>query len=215
MMNRSARRGMWLALIPLFLLAFAPTAALAQDQRFYVTFKPGAFFPQGDLDDLSLDTGFTGELAFGRQYSKNLAVELNVGWYNLDGDGQISGVFLGAPILAGASTDIDIIPFALTVKGILPSEKWEFYGLAGIGAYFATVDVTRTAIVNNLTIGFTEDDSDTAFGFTVGLGVQYNISPLWFVGAEGKYLFTSDINVFGLDLDLNGIIAAGVIGYRF
>ena len=215
MMNRSVRNVMWLLLIILLVVSFVPTVALAQGQQFYMALKPGAFFPQGDLDDNNWDTGFSGELAFGRQYSKNLAVELNVGWYNLDESEQFSGVLNGASVSAGATADIDIIPFALTVKGILPFERWEFYGLAGIGAYFTTVEVAGSAAANNTTISFSDDDSDTVFGLTVGLGIHYNISPLWFLGVEGKYLFTSDVDVFGVDANLNGIIAAGVIGYRF
>jgi opacity protein-like surface antigen len=213
MMNRSARNGMWLLLIVLLIVAFAPNPALAQDQRFYMALKPGAFFPQGDLDDW--DTGFSGDLAFGRRYSNNLAVELNVGWYNLDESERTSGVIDGVTFSAGATADLDIFPFALTFKGILPFDRWELYGLAGIGAYYARAQVDGTATVNNLFYRASAKDSDTAAGFTIGLGFIYNIAPSWFLGAEGKYLFTSDVTLFGADVDLNGVIATGVIGVRF
>ena len=213
MMNSSARNGIWLVLFVLLLVAFAPTDALAQGQQYYMALKPGAFFPQGDLEDW--DTGFSGELAFAKRYSNNLAVELNVGWYNLDESERASGVVNGVTYSGGASADLDIFPFALTVKGILPFDRFELYGLAGIGAYFARAEVDGSATVNNLSYSASDSDSDTAFGFTIGLGVNYNISPSWFVGAEGKYLFTSDVTLFGVDTNLNGIIALGVIGYRF
>jgi opacity protein-like surface antigen len=213
MMNRSMRHGMWLMLIVLLMLTVAPTESLAQGQKFYMALKPGAFVPQGDLDDW--DTGFSGELAFARKYSSNLAVELNVGWYNLDESEWVSGVLNGVTYSAGATADLDIFPFALTFKGILPIDNWELYGLAGLGAYHTRAEVKGSATVNNLSFSASIKDSDTAAGFTIGLGFIYNIAPSWFIGAEGKYLFTSDVTLFGVDTNLNGLIATGVIGVRF
>ena len=213
MMNHSARNGIWLVLIVLFVGVFASSDALAQSQQFYMALKPGAFFPQGDIEDW--DTGFSGELAFAKRYSNNLAVELNVGWYNLDESERVSGVINGVTYSAGASADLDIFPFALTVKGILPFDRFELYGLAGIGAYFARAEVKGSATVNNLFYRASDSDSGYAAGFTIGLGFNVNVSPSWFIGVEGKYLFTSDVTLFGVDTNLNGIIALGVIGYRF
>ena len=212
-MNHSARNGIWLVLIVLFVGVFASSDALAQSQQFYMALKPGAFFPQGDIEDW--DTGFSGELAFAKRYSNNLAVELNVGWYNLDESERVSGVINGVTYSAGASADLDIFPFALTVKGILPFDIFELYGLAGIGAYYARAEVEGSATVNNLFYSASDRDSDWAAGFTIGLGFNVNVSPSWFIGAEGKYLFTSDVTLFGVDTNLNGIMALGVIGYRF
>ena len=212
MMNRSARNGMWLVLIVLLVGVFSSSDALAQSQQFYMALKPGAFIPQRDLDDW--DTGFSGELAFAKRYTNNLAVELNVGWYKLDRSDwtsfQVDGV-----TFSGVTADLDVFPFALTVKGILPFDRFELYGLAGIGAYFARAEVDGSATVNNLFYRASDSDSDYAAGFTIGLGFNVNVSPSWFIGAEGKYLFTSDVTLFGVDTNLNGIIALGVIGYRF
>lgn len=213
MMNRFARNGMWLVLIGFLLVLFASSYAFAQDQQFYVALKPGAFIPQGDIDEW--DTGFSGDLAFAKRYSKNLAVEMNVGWYNLDEGDRVSGVYNGVPYSVDGSVDMDIFPFALTVKGILPFDRFELYGLAGLGAYYTRAEAKASVTVGNLFLSGSENDSDWAAGFTIGLGATYNISSSWFVGAEGKYLFTSDVTLYGVDTNLNGIIVTGVIGYRF
>jgi len=46
-------------------------------------------------------------------------------------------------------------------------------------------------------------------------GIHHNISPSWFVGDESKYLFMNEVTMFGIDFNLDGVIAAGVIGLRF
>jgi hypothetical protein len=197
-MHRSIRGGMWLFLAPLFFMTLAPTDSKAQSQGLYFALKPGVFWAQGDIKDA--DTRLSGELAFGKRYSPNLSAEMNVGWTALD---DFAPQIFGPVFPVGATAELDIYPFALTFRGILPLEGFELYGLAGIGAYYtkARVDFIR--------------DSDFAAGFTAGAGAQFNISPSWFAGAEAKYLLTSDVTVFGTRIDLDSIIIAGMVGFRY
>lgn len=212
-MRSSAHNGMWMLLIAFLLVAFASTSALAQGKPFYISVKPGVFVPQGDIEDFG--TGAGGELAFGRQYNKNIAVEMDVGWYNLHKSGQISVAVQGTTYSASGSADLDIIPIALTFKGILPFDRFELYGLAGIGPYYVRTEIRANAIVNGLPISASSKENDVVAGFTFGLGLNYNISQSWFVGAEGKYLFTTDATLYGIDTNLNGFTVTGVVGFRF
>jgi outer membrane protein W len=77
--------------------------------------------------------------------------------------------------------------------------------------------------VGNRAAGGTVKDTDTVFGAHVGMGLHYNITRTWFIGAEGKYLWTGEAklrdDVAGIpveaDYKLDGILATAVLGYRF
>ena len=69
--------------------------------------------------------------------------------------------------------------------------------------------------LNNSTFGVSMKDCDTVFEINIGQGIQHNISPSWFVGDESKCLFMNEVTMFGIDFNLDGVIAAGVIGLRF
>lgn len=67
------------------------------------------------------------------------------------------------------------------------------------------------------------NDSTMIFGGNLGLGFHYNITPTIFVGAEGKYLWTSKAKLqdeaYGVPVEakfkMDGILATAVIGFRF
>lgn len=184
--------------------SFFPTISCAQNRSMYVSFKPGAFIPDGDIDDFG--TGFSGSLSFGRQYTPNFAVEMDVGWINLDESDSITV----DEIEYSGSIDLDIIPVSLNLKAILPYGNLELYGIVGIGVYFVEAEAKSHGFFDG-----TVDDDDEVFGFSPGLGVQYNFNQRVFMGVEGKYLFTSDVELFGVESNLNGIWISGVIGFRF
>jgi opacity protein-like surface antigen len=194
------------------LICVFPATASGQSS-IYMSFKPGAFFPKGDIEDV--DTGFSGKLAFGHQYNENFAIEMSVGWTNLDETWRDSGMVEGVVYTGRVSADIDIIPVALNFKPIIPFGNWELYGLIGVGPYFVKASADVLLTVDDMTFRSSGRESDTVFGFTAGLGLQYNFTPRIFAGAEAKYLFTSDVEMFGNEFNLNGIWASGVVGFRF
>ncbi len=50
---------------------------------FYITVKPGIYFPRSsDLD--SSDAGFNGEIAFGYRFNPNIAAEFGIGYLNTE-----------------------------------------------------------------------------------------------------------------------------------
>jgi outer membrane protein W len=193
---------------------------------YYMTLKPGIYSPQsGDLEHF--DTGFSGEVAFGYRYNPNFAVEMGVGYFGTENTQRISGTTSGFLFSGSEKDTIDVVPITLTFKGIVPVDNWEFFGLGGIGAYIVSGEAKASVSVAGPGTAFSVDgrasDTETVFGAYAGLGFHYNINRTWFVGAEGKYLWTSSADlkdtVQGIPVSgsfkLNGILANAVVGFRF
>jgi hypothetical protein len=87
-----------------------------------------------------------------------------------------------------------VIPIAVSFKGIIPVGKLEIFGMGGAGDYLV-------------------EKIKGTFGFHLGAGLNLNISSMWFIGAEGKYLWTRNIVKDGPNLD--GILATAFVGFRF
>jgi opacity protein-like surface antigen len=208
--------------VMLVLTVFPPLPALAEGSNFYTSLKAGAFFPQTD-DFENADTGFNGEVAFGYQFIKYLALEMGAGYLHTGGDRSSTGNESGIDYSIEASADVDVLPVTLSLKGILPVGKWEFYGIGGLGAYFLWAEVKGTAVADGRTGSKTVKDNAMKFGAHLGLGVDYNITPKIFIGAEGKYIWMSETTLEGTvvgvpvetSFKMDGIIATAVLGFRF
>jgi outer membrane protein W len=177
--------------------------------NYFVT-KLGAYFPQEKWDVLdvgvfeySLDTGFNGELAYGHYFNRNWALELGIGYFQTSGDDTSFG--------AKSKSSIDVMPLTVAIKGIIPADKFEIYGIGGIGAYFVWADEKLN--------GISFSDEDILFGGFLGAGVNYNITPTAFLGIEGKYLWTDKTSLsdslWRQKHKLDGWIATFNIGFRF
>lgn len=189
---------------------------------FYIAVKPGIYSPQtNDLKDF--DTGFNGEIMFGYRPHPNFAAEIGAGYFTSKGKESFAGQVYGISYSATADEQIDVVPVTLTLKGIYPIDKWELFALGGIGAYFVSGELKYKITANGMSISDKGKDSTAIFGGHLGLGFHYNITPRFFVGAEGKYLLTSKATLkgesFGVPLEakfnLNGIVATAVLGVRF
>jgi opacity protein-like surface antigen len=168
----------------------------------YMAFKPGIYSPQASrIDDF--DDGFHGEIAFGYKYNPYFSAEMAVGYYHTEDEFR----FVTASGTKDVDFNIDVYPLTLTLKGGFPIEALELYGLAGVG-----VHIVRGGKAD-----------DTVFGFHLGGGAIYNLTPTWFIGAEGKYLWTGKADFeetvmgerFKGKTELNGILATAVVGFRF
>lgn len=173
------------------LLCLAPAAALAQNPTNAVTLKLGAYVPQADADDDEFDSGFNGELSFTRHFHPNFAFELGVGYFTSESD--------------NFDSELTVIPITLNLKAVYPVGGVELYALAGIGAYMAEIERG---------FPFNTDDDDTTLGFQAGAGLNFNVTPVIFIGAEGKY-FWAEPELFGNDFKINGFQATANLGYRF
>jgi len=177
----------------------------------YITLKPGIYSPQSsDLKDFDFDTGFNGEIAFGFQVNPNFAVETGVGYFHTEAEESGSGGLYGK---------VEAVPVAVTLKAILPYKQLDFFALGGIGAYWVFANLKTNGTVDGFSGRVNVDDFDLIFGGHLGLGFHYNITPGIFVGAEGKYLWTSSAKLGGeglwVNFKMDGILATGVIGFRF
>lgn len=194
---------------------FLPLPASGQDYKSDLAVKAGIYATNGSLDDF--DIGFSGEVAYGRHITSYLKMEFGLGYFQ--GDGSFTRV---KPALGSVSedNDISVVPFTVTAKLVYPGETWEAFGGMGFGFYMANYEsnVSRSALGS-----FKVDDDDTAFGVHFVAGASYNFSERWYLGFEGRYIFTSDLNFKGTaagtpvfaEGDLDGILATVFVGYRF
>jgi opacity protein-like surface antigen len=171
----------------------------------YVVGKLGAYIPTSN--DLSgYDTGFSGEFAFGHYFNPYLALELGVGYFQTEGN--VIVVYPGATY--NGDEKIEVTPLTASLKVSLPVSIWvEPYAIAGIGAYFVYDHIN----VSNFHHDYISDNA-TAFGAHLGGGINFNINPNFFVGAECKYVWL-DPSLYGADVNLGGVRVTGNFGVRF
>jgi opacity protein-like surface antigen len=171
----------------------------------YVVGKLGAYIPTSN--DLSgYDTGFNGEFAFGHYFNPYLALELGVGYFQTEGD--VIVVYPGATY--HGDEKIEVTPLTASLKVSIPVSIWvEPYAIAGIGAYFVYDHIN----VSNSHHDYISDNA-TAFGVHLGGGINFNINPNFFVGAECKYVWL-DPSLYGADVNLGGVRVTGNFGVRF
>jgi opacity protein-like surface antigen len=169
----------------------------------YVVGKLGVYIPTSN--DLSgYDTGFNGEFAFGHYFNPYLALELGVGYFQTEGD--VIVVYPGAKF--HGNEKIEVTPLTASLKVSIPVNIWvEPYAIAGIGAYFVHdhIDVSNHNDIS---------DDTTAFGVHLGGGINFNINPYFFIGAECKYVWL-DPSLYGADVNLGGVRLTGNFGVRF
>ena len=198
--------------------------------------KAGVYDPTGDLDDAEFDTGFNGEVAFGRYVIPNLAVELGVGYWQTEA--SYGGVFVDPTlgvVTFSEDDEVQVIPITLTVKGVLPADMFELYLGGGIGWYFASYDtdawMSGTVMDTPFRGSISFDDDDNVFGGHVVAGALINFSERFFFGVEGKYIWTAEAEASGtaqvivdstfvpvpihMEGDLNGYTVTGVLGVKF
>ena len=176
----------------------------------YLVLKGGIYSPQNDKLD-KFDTGFNGELAFGHYFNRNLAVEIASGFFETratkDARFGISS--------AQATLDINVVPLTVALKGIIPLDIWELYGIGGGGAYFLWTD--SKVSTDSRSSSSSDKYNQTLGGGFLGVGASVKVSPTVFLGLEGKYLWTSALTVNNIDTNtnLNGFIATFNLGFLF
>jgi opacity protein-like surface antigen len=178
------------------------------ESKDYFVLKGGIYKPQSsDLSDFS--TGFNGEIAYGHYFDRNWALEFGTGYFVTKANQEAQ-----YPFKASADLDLKTVPLTVTLKGIIPVDNWEFYGIGGIGGYFVFANVDVDYIGGR---HVSDSENKALFGGFLGIGTQYNITPAVFLGIEGKYLWTTKTTFTNTDKDvgLEGIQATINLGYRF
>ena len=176
----------------------------------YLVLKGGIYSPQNDKLD-KFDTGFNGELAFGRYFNRNLAGEIASGFFGTRATRNASSGISSAQ----ATLDINVVPLTVALKGIIPLDIWELYGIGGGGAYFLWTD--SKVSTNSQSSSSSDKYNQTLGGGFLGVGASVKVSPTVFLGLEGKYLWTSALTVNNIDTNtnLNGFIATFNLGFLF
>jgi len=199
--------------VTLAILFLAPFSVMAQEKMSYLAIKAGAFSPAGDFDDAGFESGFNGEIALGRYFDPDAAIEGGIGFYR------------SAASVSDPSSSVDdsvwVIPITGTIKGILPFKDVNLFGGVGLGIYFANAEVKSKDKITAVSDKFTDDD--TVFGFHVSIGVSVNITPDIFLGFEGKRIWTEEAefsgSLFGstqtVKSDLDATTLTGNLGFRF
>jgi opacity protein-like surface antigen len=168
------------------LLCLAPAVVMAQSPPNAVTLKAGAYFPQANDVD-DFDSGFNMEVSYTRYFLPHFALELGVGYFNSEDGAELTSY-----------------PFTVNLKGVYPFLGAELYALGGIGAYYVKLE-------NG---GF--DENDTVLGYQLGIGANVDITPVVFIGAEGKYFWAKpDFGGPAGEVKIDGILATVNLGYRF
>jgi opacity protein-like surface antigen len=170
------------------LLGIAPLSASAAMPENAVAIKLGGYFPQADdVDDF--DTGLNVEISFTHYFHPNFALELGVGYFKSEDD---------------FDDKLTSYPITLNLKAVYPVGGIELYALGGIGAYYAKLEVPF--------LGF--DENDTVLGYQLGVGANFNITPIVYIGAEAKY-FWAKPDFAGVEIKIDGLQATANLGYRF
>lgn len=118
----------------------------------------------------------------------DLAAYLEVGY--LDGDASMEYQrFLSSPVQR-AGIDIDIIPITLN----LLVERTLFAGIKGYISGGIGYAFTDTSFLG-------DSDSDGGFYAQASMGLAYDINEQWEIYGGARYLYLSDLDVAGAELD--------------
>jgi opacity protein-like surface antigen len=157
-----------------------------------VAAKVGPLWFIDDLEDL--DVGFNGELAFGYQLIRFLALEFQTGgFWGEDPDGNVE-------------TELWGFPAVINLKASIPIAFLEPYGGIGVGGYFIHTEVDAP--------GTTRKDDDFVFGLNLFAGLAINLGRVFILG-EVKYIGTVEADTPGEDVSLEGLALMFGAGFRF
>ncbi|MGB8930494.1 MAG: porin family protein [Anaeromyxobacteraceae bacterium] len=161
----------------------------------YLQIHLGALIPQSSaLDQLDPGVAFGG--AFGARFSPMVSAELGVGYARMTGR---TGDF--------RSTLIDL-PISASLRLRLPFERGEISGLAG-----ADIHSSRLSTESTLT-SVSVSDRATSFGWHVGAGAGYQLSPTILVGVDVRRYFATAAYDGG-DVDIGSLRVAATLDFHF
>lgn len=178
-----------------------PAGALAQPVSdvsgpdTYLELHAGAVIPQHDDVD-RFDTGWSVGGTFGARFNRNLGVEGEVAYQRSTVDTS-----------AVAKETLSIVPITASVRLTLPFRSMELAVLGGVGLHVASYDLEVDPP------GTGASDTSTAFGFHVGAGVGFNLSPTMLVGVDVRRTFV-DAKFDGVDSRLDMLRVAVKLAYR-
>ncbi len=179
--------------------------------------KIGIFQPSGDMDDLNYDNGGNFSAAYSRYLNRFVVLEAGFDIFaseqNLSGRNADAGSYTQDNTLAAVGA-------VVTVKGEYTIGQVDFFGGLGAGMYA----VSLTSDIDSSRLGnLDDDDSDGVFGAHVVAGINYNINERFFLGMEGKYRWTDEVEireeVASIPIEYSGDLSGYTVtfngGFRF
>lgn len=188
---RNMMKAVLISILCLFVFHANFTFAEEQIPKNYLLFKGGMYFPQHD-DLKEYSDGFNGEFYYGAYLGKHFASEIGVGYFKSDGHAKVSGTVSGVPVTYYTDDTLKVFDILYNAKIIYPIGNLELFAGPGIGIYFAKVNTVVTSTLGSTSLSSACDavgDWNTAFGYHLLAGANYNINTNWFIGVEGKYFW--------------------------
>ncbi|HAK58872.1 MAG TPA: hypothetical protein DCO77_00600 [Nitrospiraceae bacterium] len=164
----------------------------------YVTLKIGRYTPTGDFDDAQFDSSGNLELMYGHYVNENFALEGGLVFFHSEGD-DAPGYY---------DRDLTSSGLLVTAKAIYPTGRFEYYGGGGIGIYLPRLELYPMSQPAT-------DESDVTAGVHALIGLNFNATEYWYLGIEGKYLWTDEADFNGIAVDIDGRVLTLNIGLRF
>ena len=193
--------------LTVILLGIALPASAENKPANYVLLKGGLYSPSltsninnfngGSTSRLDSKTGFAGEVAVGHYFLPILALELGGGYFESK----------GSPAAEPGESRLKVVPVVATGKVLIPIGPIEPYWLFGVGAYFTDMHVQGNT-------GNFHGSTKITYGLHAGAGINFNITKNFFLGAEGKYIWSRP-KFGGDDVKLDGFIVTADLGFRF
>jgi len=189
---------LWVATLPGTLYAQSPMGTGGKNG--YAVLKLGSFFPESsDLEKQDAKNGFAGQVGFGYYLARFFALEIDLGYLETKGS------------LGDLGVKYDLYPLEVTGRFGLPLGFVEPYLAVGLGGYYVK---TRAGNLEN---------TSSRAGFFGGAGINLNLGENFFIGAEARYLVLSAPTYYvtpystyaTTNIDLDGIIVTGNLGFRF
>jgi len=195
------RRLSWIILLLTFVFTFFPSAlTFANDNKnSYYVLKGGVYFPQNDDVKDFVDDGINLEVAVGTFTSEYFGAELGVGFFQ-------------TRTTEGAKVTTKFFPITFNLLGKYSDGPIDIYGGGGMGAYINKTEVTINA--------GSDSDLHTSYGFQALVGGKYYLLKDYFVGMEGKYIWTQtpQQTIMGVplpDLHYDGFVVTVNVGARY
>jgi hypothetical protein len=149
----------------------------------------GGYYTAEDSDEL--DDGYIINGAWTRFFSRFFAVEVELGY--LDVDGEDSGI----------EADVWGVPLMLNGRANLPITIFDLYAGLGVGTIYYDVEIDTIA-------GDTSDEG-FALGGNAFLGASINLADRFAIGLEAKYYVTEEVD--DLDASLDAFALLLTIGF--
>jgi hypothetical protein len=195
----------------------SPAPVHATDFKNYGMVGIGLNRPTGGLDDAGYDTGFATGVTYGRILGDYLVLEGAVDFFYTDQD------LSGTTSVAGYYTREDTVGVSslmVTLKGRLPLGAVDLFAGGGIGGYYVNLN---SDIETNHLGDFDVDEDDSLWGVHAVLGITWDMNRRIFLGGQGMYRWTDDINIdkrvgtvpVQLKGDLDGYVVTFLAGFRF